>query len=510
MFLRPLTRTALASTVCLCIAAAAAAQSDAELRSALRARALLDEAVAAHGGEAVLRGLQDLSIRMRGQRWMAYQSFSLRPWVTQKTENDIVLDFAKNRAYRYSASRYPVDFVFAGTQVSTPQGGFFFDPTRANLGDNILKFPAQPVANSPMRRELPALQILIARDRPETLRWAGETTENGVKLQGVSYAEPNGAVYTLWIDPSKRLVRLDWLRDDPVAGDQIASYSYSGYKVEQNIPVPTRLVERRNGELIRDDTLTIAINRGVQDALFVAPATGYMESTDARPAGPEAEPIRKLAENVWLLQQLPGGNRVMFVAFRDHVLVFEAPTPQTAATAVMDAVRRTVPGKPIRYVTFSHHHDDHGGGLRPYIADGVTIVTTPKNRAFVDEVARAKHIMRPDALSAKPTAPIVETFTGKRVFTDGTTTVELHDIGANSHVDEMVLAYLPNEKLVFQGDMLIMPERGQVGPANQLTVDFANALDRLKLDVKTIAGVHGPVATIEDLRKAVERRKQAL
>src|SRR5687767_11835636 len=97
----------------------AQANAENELGSALRARALLDQAVTAHGGDAKLRGLQDLSIRMHGQRWMAYQSFSLRPWVTQKTENDMVLDFAKGRAYRYSVARYPVDFTFGGTNVIT-------------------------------------------------------------------------------------------------------------------------------------------------------------------------------------------------------------------------------------------------------------------------------------------------------------------------------------------------------------------------------------------------------
>ncbi|MEX2284814.1 MAG: MBL fold metallo-hydrolase [Gemmatimonadota bacterium] len=473
-----------------------------DLQSALRARALLDQAVTAHGGEARLRGLRDLSIRMRGQRWMMYQSFALRPWVTQKTETDMVLDFAGGRAYRYSVSRYPVDFAFGGTNVITPQGGFFYDPARAGYGDAVIKFPGQPIANHPMRRELPALQILVARDRPETLRWAGERTDGGMRLQGVTYAEPNGAVYTLWLDAStRRLIRLDWLRDDPVAGDQLATYTYSGYRDEQGIPVPSRLLEHRNGELIRDDTLTIAIDRGVPAALFAAPATGFTDAPDARPTGPESEPVRKLADHVWLIQNL--GNRVLFVAFNDHVLVFETPTPQSSAIAVMEAVHRTVPGKPIRYVTFSHHHDDHAGGLRPYIAEGITIVTTPKNRAFVNEVARAKHGLRPDALSASGREPVVETFSRKRVFTDGTMTVELIEV-PNTHVGEMVLAWLPDQKLIFQGDLLIMPERGTVGPANQLTREFLRAVDQLRLDVRTIAGVHGPVATIEDLRKAVQ------
>jgi glyoxylase-like metal-dependent hydrolase (beta-lactamase superfamily II) len=157
-------------------------------------------------------------------------------------------------------------------------------------------------------------------------------------------------------------------------------------------------------------------------------------------------------------------------------------------------------------VTFSHHHDDHAGGLRPYIAEGVTVVTTPKARAFVEHVAKATHTLRPDALSRSPRTPVIETFTRKRVFTDGHMTVELHDVGPTSHVDEIVMAYLPKEKLIFQGDLIILPDRGQPAPANALTVEFAKTIERLGLDVETIAGVHGRVGTIADLREAVSKR----
>jgi hypothetical protein len=68
------------------------------------------------------------------------------------------------------------------------------------------------------------------------------------------------------------------------------------------------------------------------------------------------------------------------------------------------------------------------------------------------------------------------------------------------------MAYLPKAKLIFQGDLLILPNRGQPGPANALTAEFANAIDRLQLDVQTIAGVHGRVGTIADLRAAVAKR----
>ena len=133
-------------------------------------------------------------------------------------------------------------------------------------------------------------------------------------------------------------------------------------------------------------------------------------------------------------------------------------------------------------------------------------MTTPGNRGFIDEVARAPHTILPDALSRKPKAPVVEIFRKKRVFTDGTTTVELHDIGPTSHATELVMAYLPKEKLIFQGDLIIPPAAGQLPPANTLTAEFLERIESLGLDVQTIAGVHGRVVTIDELRSAVARR----
>src|SRR5687768_5923857 len=278
-----------ASLIAFGSASAQAPRASDGLASAARALALIDSAIVAHGGMDQLRAVEDLTIRYRGRRWMAYQSPTLaRPWATQPTFADVVLDFKNNRLMQNREIRYPVDFVFSSTQITTPQQSWFWDPKRTGLGDAVVKFPGAPVATNPNRRELPAFELMEVRNRRESARWTGEETVGGTRLQGVSYSQPNGAIYTLWIDAAtKRLARLDWLRDDAVDGDQLASYEYSAYRVESGIPVPTRLVERRNGELIRDDTLTYVFNSRPAETLFVAPTSGYTETTDFRPAGVE-------------------------------------------------------------------------------------------------------------------------------------------------------------------------------------------------------------------------------
>jgi hypothetical protein len=73
----------------------------------------------------------------------------------------------------------------------------------------------------------------------------------------------------------------------------------------------------------------------------------------------------------------------------------------------------------------------------------------------------------------------------------------------------MLVAYLPNEKMVFQGDLLNRPANGDYPIANDTTVHFANWIERSKLPVEKIIPVHGTITTIEELRQAVKEKVTA-
>lgn len=87
-----------------------------------------------------------------------------------------------------------------------------------------------------------------------------------------------------------------------------------------------------------------------------------------------------LAPNVWLLENVSHTTaqwsyNVLVVALDDGVLIAEAPVDSATTERVLEKVRELVPGKPVQYVVQRHHHSDHLGGIRPYVADGVTILT---------------------------------------------------------------------------------------------------------------------------------------
>jgi hypothetical protein len=77
--------------------------------------------------------------------------------------------------------------------------------------------------------------------------------------------------------------------------------------------------------------------------------------------------------------------------------------------------------------------------------------------------------------------------------------VELYDIGPSPHADEMIVVYLPQHKILFQSDLFFMANGGTVTPAQDLTIHFAEQIQKLNLNAAKIAGGHGRVATIEEL-----------
>ena len=69
----------------------------------------------------------------------------------------------------------------------------------------------------------------------------------------------------------------------------------------------------------------------------------------------------------------------------------------------------------------------------------------------------------------------------------------------------MVIAYLPKERVVFQGDLFFMPANdAPSGPPQATTVSFARKLQELKLGVDRIASVHGRTTTIDELNRSMQ------
>ena len=96
----------------------------------------------------------------------------------------------------------------------------------------------------------------------------------------------------------------------------------------------------------------------------------------------------------------------------------------------------------------------------------------------------------------------------KRVLTDGTRTLEIYHLLGNGHNENMLIAYLPKEKLLIEADVFNPrpPNAPPLRMANPFTVNLFENLQRLKLDVVQIAPLHGRLVTMADLATAIRRR----
>ncbi|PYS45853.1 MAG: hypothetical protein DMG13_31170 [Acidobacteria bacterium] len=207
------------------------------------------------------------------------------------------------------------------------------------------------------------------------------------------------------------------------------------------------------------------------------------------------EPVRvqsqKLGEGLWLIGG--GSHNSVAVEFRDHVAVIEAPLNEERSLAVIGEVNRLIPNKPIRFVVNTHHHWDRLGGIRIYVHEGATVVTHEGNRPYYQEVLRARPwLLQPDRFSLYPPEEwsegyIFETAREKYILGDDTRTVELYNVAGLAHALGMLIAYFPKEKIVVQAD-LYNPQAPAPNASNRT---FYQNLQRLKLDVTTIVGIHG-------------------
>jgi glyoxylase-like metal-dependent hydrolase (beta-lactamase superfamily II) len=124
---------------------------------------------------------------------------------------------------------------------------------------------------------------------------------------------------------------------------------------------------------------------------------------------------------------------------------------EARSLAVNEKIKETIPNKPLKYVE-RHAHYDHAGGLRTYVAQGITVVTQEMNKPFFEKVWAQPRTLAPDLLSKEPKAAMFETVGEKKVITDGTRSLELYHLQNSGHNVATLIVYMPKEGLLYYGD----------------------------------------------------------
>lgn len=474
-------------------------------QSHARAIEVVQAGIAALGGLEAIRDTQDVRVKVSGFSYARNQSIGVNPPYDKMTrDEDLYIDLRNRRYIIETRDPLPGGFVFGGKQVINGNQGFFVDPRNKTIAPlNLTNFN-----NIGIIRRLPHLFLIAAYENaPSTLRWVGRETYEGRPHNVVSFASSNGVLWTLFLDARTNLLtKYEQMVSDNLTGDAVQETIFPGYRTAGKLKVPTGRITKRAGELIEQVNYTdVQFNTRPGDSPFAKPQ-GFDELPAPTPA---ATKETKLADGVYLFES---GSNSLVVEFNDYVVVVEPYAGGRGPKPTINKVREMFPNKPIKYVVVTHHHDDHSGGLRSYIAEGITVITTPANEHYFEKMAAANFTINRDDQTEKKKTPVFEFLQDqKRVFTDRSQTLEIIDIGPSPHANEMLIAYLPKAKLAFQGDLVNLPNDGKYAPTtvNATTLHFFEAVKRLGLDVDRIAAVHGPTTTMDDLAKAIEKSQNA-
>jgi len=473
-----------------------------------RARTALDAAAKALAGGKALPGLDAVSFKINGK--LVHRNQSPRAEGAPESTpyaGEVAVDFARTHVAFQRTSSFPGGFDFSNRWVRAGEDSFNHDLLRKRR----FTVPRQSMANfveAVVLRRLPQFHLLTAQDRAATVRWVGEADFNGAKHNVISYATVSGEVISLFLDAQTNLLsKYETLAAESLFGDVIVETIFPSYTEVGGLQLPAAQVEKRGGVLTLDVAFTGHSLAPIADSVF-APLPDFEPAQQGPPAQPS---VRELAKDVYLIEGLAGGGyRVMFVVFRDFIMAVEAPVGDQVSSVALRLMREKAPGKPVRFVAVTHHHDDHSGGVRGYLAEGVTLVTTPGNAGFFRNSIRAPFTIQPDAYARGSrrgaSADFIEG--GKAVFTDGTRRLELIDIGPGPHAQEMLVAWLPNEKILFQGDLLNRPSDGALLPANDTTAHFYDWIGKSGLPVEQVVGVHGPPTTMSEFASIMDLRRQ--
>lgn len=485
---------------------------------------LLAGSAAAQDARAVLRAAADTlgvrnvqSIEYTGSGYVAAVGQSFTPnddWPRFEVINYSRTINYRNRASREEYVRRQGDYPARGGGGTPLQGE---QPQRfLTSGDYSWNLNGSAPAPEPAVAEVRQLDIWLsphgflkaALEAKDVT--AVESTFEGAKVTVISFTGLGKYRVNGEITADNLVARTQTWVANPVLGDTLFDHRYSNYRDFGGVLFPTQLHSHqgdpqlnagRNWKDIRVTDVRVNVN---PERL---PVPDNVRTSTVPAVVVESS---QLAPGVWRIAG--GSHHSVAVEFRDFVAVVEAPLNEARSVAVIAETRRLIPGKPIRYLVNTHHHFDHSGGIRTYVALGATVVTHQNNRDFYRNVVLhpGPRTLEPDVLSSvvprfsDDREPSIETVNAKYVLSDGSRTLDLYPVQGLPHAGTAIIAYLPTEKILINADLYSpsAPGAPPLTPNANLRALHEN-IQRLGLNVERHVGIHGQVASHTDLLKIV-------
>lgn len=378
-----------------------------------------------------------------------------------------------------------------------------------------LRSPEHAAARRKVLRRVPGLLLREVLDRPSGITRVDE--EGGDTLR-VSGSLSDGTRIRLHFTRSDTLLRrVSYEMDYLSFGDAVLSWGYGDYRRVEGVG----MAPHQYGVQVAGRTLTdmrvLRTGTGPQavDPWLAVPEGIEMgEPQEITPVDDASSGARvdTLGPGLYRVVNLRGGFHPLVVRMGDSLVAMDAPAgyplpnelpagdvaPGPASDWLslryVELMAEAVPGVPVSHVVLTHFHNDHGGGLRAFVAEGATVVASAADTAEVRGYVDAPHTLAPDRLAGGARPLSMEAVDDRWVLERDGRRLEVLEVGPNPHTRGMLVLHLPEEGVMFVSDLFDPtrdPTRFPKPEHASLDVWFGRWLRERGLSPERIYTMHG-------------------
>jgi glyoxylase-like metal-dependent hydrolase (beta-lactamase superfamily II) len=458
---------------------------------------IIQRAATAMGGAANLRGLNNVTLEFHSATFgLGQEETPMSPARATFIIGRTVNDYRGNRRLVTQQTRAVTGAMTQTQRVITASVA----TTVTNNGAPTVDNPGAVVAALAEIRARPERMIVSALDNPSLLAGTAPKRIRGELMDGVRFGTAADAPI-FWFDRLSHLpVAIERITDDPILGDRSTMQILTRWEDAGGVLFARQIDTEVNGRLQQHLLNTsVTINGALTESDFsiadsLVARAQPVPSTPPAPA-PITVTLAELGPNVWRAEG--GSHHSLVVRQGNALLVVEAPQSAARSKAVLDTLRARFPNVVVRTFVPTHHHWDHTGGVREYLAQGIEAVVHARNVDFVRGIGAARKTVSPDALSRGGRVPNVRAANPVTILGSGETAVQLIEL-PTAHAQGMLAAYVPSLRILFVSDVLTPgPTLAPAGSREIVAMVRARGIT-----VDRVVGGHGGIAAWADVERA--------